>query len=155
MSEKFLLLERSIREDLATLDEIYASLPRAPLSQDRSQEELIVVGYRLHALYNAVENIFNGIAATFENTLDDRSSWHAQLLRRMRLDLTPVRPAVIDDETYDPLDELRGFRHVFRAMYRTRLEARKMSIALEKAWEMRRPFSRQVEEFLEFVRGLQ
>ena len=69
--------------------------------------------------------------------------------------MPPVRPAVIDDETYDPLDELRGFRHVFRAMYRTRLEARKMSIAVEKAWEMRQPFSRQVEAFLGFVRGLQ
>ena len=155
MSEKFLLLERSMLEDLAAIDEIYASLPSAPLSQDRSQEELIVVGYRLHALYNAVENILNGIARAFENTLDDRSSWHAQLLRRMRLDLSPVRPAVLDEQTYDALDELRGFRHVFRSMYRPRLRARKMSIALEKAWEMRQPLAQQLEEFLEFVRGLQ
>ena len=151
MSEKFLVLERSIREDLEAIAEIYASLAPSPLSGEESQEELIVVAYRLHALYTAVENIFRNVAKVFENSLDDATGWHIQLLRRMRLDLSPVRPAVIDATTYEALDELRGFRHVFRSVYRFRLDARRLSIVLEMAWEMREPLSKQIDDFLEFV----
>ena len=97
MSEKLLVLERSILEDLETVEEIYGLLPRAPLSGNESQEELIVAAYRLHALYSAFENIFYNIAKAFENSLGEDSGWHTQLLRRMHLDLSPVRPAVIAD----------------------------------------------------------
>lgn len=31
----------------------------------------------------------------------DKAGWHRELLQRMRLDLTPLRPAVIDAEAYD------------------------------------------------------
>ncbi len=152
MSEKFLVLDRSVRDDLEAVEEIYATLAPAPLSGEESQEELIVVAFRLHALYCAVENIFRNIAKTFENTLDDATGWHSQLLRRMRLDLHPVRPAVIDAETYEALDELRGFRHVFRSVYRLRLDVRRLSIVLEMAWDVREPLSKQIDDFLVFVR---
>lgn len=111
MKERFLVLERSLQEDLKAVEEIYAELAPAPLSGAESQDDLIVVAFRLHALYSALENIFSNIAKAFENTLDDSAGWHTELLRRMRLDLRPVRPAVIDAETYEALDELRGFRH--------------------------------------------
>ncbi|MCP3958904.1 MAG: antitoxin [bacterium] len=154
MSEKFLILERSVRDDLEAVEEIYAALAPAPLSGEETQEELIVVAFRLHALYSAVENIFRNIARAFENTLDDTTGWHTQLLRRMRLDLHPVRPAVIDASTYEALDELRGFRHVFRSVYRLRLDPRRLSIVLETAWGVRDSLSKQIGDFLEFVGGL-
>ena len=72
----------------------------------------------------------------------------------MRLDLHPIRPAVIDDSTYEALGELRGFRHVFRSAYRLRLDPRRLSIVLEMAWDVREPLSKQISDFLEFVRGL-
>ena len=62
MSEKFLVLERSVRDDFEAVEEIYAALAPAPLSGAETQEELIVVAYRIHALYSAVENIFRNIA---------------------------------------------------------------------------------------------
>ena len=154
MSERFLVLERSIQEDLAAVDEIYAALPTAPPSGEAPQEELIVVAFHLHALYTAVENIFRNIARAFENTLDETAGWHTELLRRMRLDLSPVRPAVIDDSTFEALDELRGFRHVFRSVYRLRLDPRRLSIVFDFAWRMRQPLATQIDDFLAFVRGL-
>jgi len=155
MSEKYLILERSVREDLEAIDGIYDALTAAPLSGEEPQETLIVAAYRLHSLYCAIENIFHGIAKTFENTLDESAGWHDQLLRRMRLDLRPVRPAVIDTSTYEALNELRGFRHVFRSVYNLELDPRRLSLVLETAWEMREPLMRQIDTFLEFVRGLQ
>ena len=76
-----------------------------------------MLAFRLHSLYNAFDNVFQNIAAAYENTPDDATRWHAQLLQRMRLDLMPVRPAVIDKAAYDALDELRRFRHLFRYAY--------------------------------------
>ena len=46
-----------------------------------------------------VENIFRNIANAFENQVS-QESWHREVLQRMRLDLTPIRPAVIDAEAY-------------------------------------------------------
>jgi hypothetical protein len=94
MNEKFLILERNVQADLAVVERIYSELGEPELSESDEQEALIVVAYRLHSLYSAFENIFRNIATSFENHLDP-SSWHRQLLERMRLDLSPVRPAVI------------------------------------------------------------
>jgi len=153
MNEKLLLLERNIQSDLETLERLYEELGEAPLAEDAPQETLIVVAYRLHGLYNAIENIFRNIARTFENTLEDKERWHAELLQRMRLDLTPVRPAVIDDEAYEKLDELRRFRHLFRAAYGVTLDAQRLALVLEKARQLRPLFRAQVESFLDTVRA--
>jgi hypothetical protein len=64
MSERFLLLERRIEEDLATIERLYAELGEPELRGDEPQETLIVVAYRLHQLYNAFENIFRNVAAS-------------------------------------------------------------------------------------------
>ncbi|MBX3060123.1 MAG: antitoxin, partial [Anaerolineae bacterium] len=133
MREKAIILERTIQNDLATIAEIYTRIAAIQPDVDASEESLIVLAYHLHALYNAFENIFLQIAATFENNLDDQSGWHTQLLQRMTLDLTPIRPAVIDQEAYDPLDELRRFRHLFRHSYHIRLDANRLQLVQAKA----------------------
>ena len=107
MSEAILVLERSIREELEAIGRLFTALAPARLDRDASQDECVLVGYKLHNLYNAFENVFRNVARTFENTLEERAGWHAELLRRMRLDLTPVRPPLIDADAYDKLDELR------------------------------------------------
>lgn len=100
MNEKILLLERSLRNDLEAIQRIYGELGTELVTEGTAEETLIVRAYRLHNLYNACENLFRNIAATFENQIDDHRGWHSQLLQRMKLDLMPLRPAVIDDEAY-------------------------------------------------------
>jgi hypothetical protein len=78
MSDKFLVLERTIQEDLRVLERLYGDLGD-PHLETANEEILIVVAYRLHGLYSAFENIFRNIAAAFENHLDP-SSWHRQAL---------------------------------------------------------------------------
>jgi hypothetical protein len=46
---------------------------------------VIGIAYHLHNLYCAFESLFQSIAEEFGNHLDDRSGWHARLLRRMTL----------------------------------------------------------------------
>lgn len=149
-----LVLERSIREDLEVIDELFEELAGVDLDGATPEGERIITGYRLHNLYNALENIFRSIARAFENSLDEDSGWHAELLRRMRLDLLPIRPAVIDAEAFDRLDELRRFRHLYRSLYTSELDPLRMSVALTKASELREIWPAQIGAFLEFLKGL-
>jgi ribonuclease HepT-like protein len=153
MSDKFLVLERTIQEDLRVLEQLYGELGD-PHLETADQETLIVVAYRLHGLYSAFENVFRNIAGAFENHFDP-SSWHRQVLQRMRLDLSPVRPAVIDDEAYEKLDELVRFRHLFRTGYGLRLDASRLELVVQKALELKSIYRPQIERFLEFLRTLQ
>lgn len=154
MNGKFLVLERNIQSDLETIDRLYAALGSPELGESTPEESLIVIAYRLHSLYTALENIFRNIASAFENNLDV-SSWHRDLLQRMRLDLTPVRPAVIDAEAYEKLDEMRRFRHVFRTLYGVELDPLRLGVVLHRALELKPLYRIQIERFLEFLRGIE
>ena len=156
MDEEHLVLDRRIRKDLEILDQLWGELETVDLTAPEiDRKEVVFVGYRLHNLYNAAENIFRNIAESFGNQLDAKSRWHADLLDRMRLDLTPLRPAVIDDEAFDELDELRRFRHVFRAAYSVELDPERMNLVLSKARALRQHFPPQVEGFLAFLETLE
>src|SRR6185295_4682768 len=124
------------------------------IDESESQDSLIVIAYRLHSLYTAFENIFRNISAAFENHLE-QAGWHRQLLQRMRLDLTPLRPSVIDAEAYDRLDEMLRFRHVFRTMYGLDLDPLRLRVVLRKALELKPLYRPQIERFLEFLRAME
>ncbi len=155
MNEKYLTLAHRISADLETLDRLWSQLAAAEApSENTAEETLIAIGYRLHNLYTAAENIFLNIAKVFGNQLEDRSAWHAELLDRMRLDLMPLRPAVIDGDAFEKLHELRRFRHLFRAAYGIELDPERMELVLRKAMALRENFPHQAKEFLAFLRDL-
>lgn len=120
MTERTALLVAHIDADLAGADRLVARLaekPDIPVDVDASWR-----GYTLHNLYSALERLFERIARTFENQVEDVSRYHAELLRRMMLDVPQVRPAVLSRASYDLLNELRAFRHLFRHGYEVELE---------------------------------
>ena len=156
MKEEHLTLAHRISADRETLEKLWSRLAAAEMPSESSAEEtLIAIAYRLHNLYTAAENIFLNVAKAFGNRVDDPSSWHADLLERMRLDLMPLRPALIDDDAYDKLHELRRFRHLFRAAYGIELDPERMELVLRKALALSEIFPRQIEEFLAFLRTLE
>ncbi len=155
MNDKALVLINSIRRDLETIEAIYKELEGHSLTAKTKQDTQIVVGYYLHNLYNAFENIFQNIAALFENSVDEVGRWHAQLLERMRLDVMPLRPAVIDDNAYDALDELRRFRHLFRHAYGLKLDPLRLQLVLHKAQVLKGVYAAQLEQFIHFLQGLE
>lgn len=154
MNEKLLILERDIQRDLGIIGELYEALGEPVLEEATAEEALIVAAYRLHSLYSAFENLFRNIARAFENRLDP-SEWHTQVLQRMRLDLSPVRPAIIDDQAYEKLDELRRFRHVFRTGYGLKLDPLRLQLVVRKALDLKSIYREQIERFLEFLNTLQ
>lgn len=155
MNAKIQTLKAEIRADLKSIEDIYRLLHVHATRIEEGEEHMIATAYYLHNLYTAFESIFQRIAAIFENQIEDRTTWHAELLRRMTLDIEGIRPRVISDEMFDALDELRRFRHVFRSAYRVRLDPDRLLLVLKKAWQLEDLYPQEMEHFLQFLDTLQ
>lgn len=90
--------------------------------------DVIALGYTIHNYYNAVENYFLRIAKFFENHLD-ASTWHRDLVNRMATAIEGLRPSLLPRNDLRHFHELRAFRHVFRSLYDTVLDADKVRLA--------------------------
>ncbi len=104
---------KSIQKLNAQLDDLHGSLSQA----NACFRDLAAGAYVLHNLYNAFENSFEHISRAFENHVKDPSQWHKELLGKMFLDLREIRPPVLSLTSKKLLNELRGFRHLFRHSY--------------------------------------
>ena len=110
---------------------------RKPRASDK--EESVYLGYLLHNLYSSLEDFFLEITRTFENRIEDPARFHRELLKRMLLDIPQTRPRVLSKEGFEVLDELRGFRHMFRHSYDYQLSAEKVEALRQRvlaAWKL-------------------
>lgn len=152
------LLRADVRDELAKiarLELLFASAePHLDLPAEAvSDYDRGAIGYLLHNFYNGCENIFRAIAAFFENDVG-AGTWHADLLRRMRLEIPGYRPAVIDEELYRLLEDFRGFRHVFRNCYSFELDWERERLVASRFQRAAGLMRTQVNEFLERIDGL-
>jgi len=92
-----------------------------------TKEETVYAGYLLHNLYSGFEELFQEIARTFENRVEDTSRFHRELLKRMSIEVPGIRPKLLSPESFKILDELRAFRHIFRHSYDFELSPAKVS----------------------------
>lgn len=153
MSAKIRTLKADIAADLQAVVEIYASLKRYPDTL-ASGDQLIAVAYYLHNLYCAFESIFQRVAKAFENQVADETGWHAELLRRMTLDIEGVRPGLVSPAAYDSLDELRRFRHFFRSAYRFQLDPERLALVRKKAIALEPVYPADMARFVSFLDSL-
>ncbi len=122
------------------------------LTSQLDDEDLInSLAYKLHNLYSAYEDLFKLIARFFENQIADISGYHSELLNRMRLQIEGVRPRLLADESFMLLDELRGFRHVFRHAYSYKFDAERVIKLSEKTASLIAPFQKDFEAFKEKI----
>lgn len=76
-----------------------------------------VIGSYLHDYYCGIEKMFIHVAKSFEEGLPIGNQWHKELLEQMSLNIPGVRTPLVSKKTMEQIDELRGFRHVFRNAY--------------------------------------
>jgi hypothetical protein len=154
MKAKILALKADVSADLQAIEQIYLKLADQP-EMIAGDEQVIVTGYYLHNLYNAFENIFQRVAEAFENDISDRAQWHAQLLRRMTLNIEGVRPRLLSDEAYQCLDELRRFRHLFRNLYTADLNSERLRLVWDEAHRLQSFYRADIERFLAYLDQLE
>jgi hypothetical protein len=87
--------------------------------------DYVVVAFTLHNAYSLIEGYFLRVAKFFENEVGD-SSWHKDLLQRMTISVEGVRPALLTPEDADLIDDLRGFRHLYRNLYDKKIDPQKV-----------------------------
>jgi len=153
MNPQAALLKASIDADIQEIELIYERL--ANYASATTTEQAIVAGYYLHNLYNAFENICLNVARTFENQVDDRSQWHAVLLKRMTLDVEGLRPKLLNAEVHQCLDELRRFRHVFRNAYTIELAPQRIAIVIAQAQHLQKLYKADLNHFKAFLDSLE
>ena len=133
MSERLALAGR-IR---ASLEDVKTSVNRTVALAEKARQSgdedyWDGVALNLHGFYSGVEQIFEDIARTIDGGLPSGAEWHTSLLRQMTVELGKLRPAVIQMETRQSLDEYRGFRHIARNVYAFNLRpARLNELALD------------------------
>jgi hypothetical protein len=74
-----------------------------------------------HGIYSGMERILKHLVNHIDGVLPTGDDWRIQLLRRAKYTNEGVWPAIISETTFQSLDTLRGFRHVFRGTYHTNL----------------------------------
>jgi hypothetical protein len=100
-----------------------------------SKEMIESAGYWMHNLYSAFEDLFKLVAAYWENNLPVNGEFHVNLLKRMIINIREIRPALLSIESFEYLNELRGFRHVFRHAYSYGLDDERVTYLLRKMIE--------------------
>ena len=110
--------------------------------------DVVALAYTIHNLYNAIENYFLRIAKFFENNLEP-GTWHRDLVNRMATEIEDLRPALLEREALPDFHELRAFRHVFRSLYDTSLDAEKVALANKRVEPAFKSFVAAHERFVE------
>jgi len=120
-----------------------------------SAELVESAGYWLHNLYCAFEDLFKLISGFFENQIITDGPFHVSLLRRMVVRIEKVRPAVLSPESYKSLNELRGFRHVFRHAYTLGLDDERVLFLIRRVLAQRETVMRDLSAFKETMSSLE
>ena len=151
---ELLLLVGEIREGKAVLDTIqqtYATYSPAFMDeQKRELRDAVMLAEILTNTYTCIETILFRIARVFENHLDARE-WHKALLRKMRVEIPGIRKAVLTQETYTLLDELRRFRHFRRYYYDFNYDWARLDY-LKSVYERLMPLiQRDLDDYIDFL----
>jgi hypothetical protein len=138
-----------IKEIYITLQRKVPSLERQPVTQESVES----AGYWLHNLYSAYEDLFKLVAGFWENSLSLDGEFHVQLLKRMLLNIKDVRPALLSGVGYRILNELRGFRHVFRHAYSYGLDDERVNSLLRKVLGQEDTVIKDLQTFRKIIAG--
>ena len=147
----FAVLEAGLRARVRDISRIGSRIEERLDTFAHNAEGVDSMGYQLHNLYGAFEQLFEEVARFFENQIDE-ARYHADMIRRMQLEIQGIRPALLAAETASDLDELRRFRHLFRHAYTADLDPDKVANLAAKAVRIQRDFTQDFERFLVLLR---
>lgn len=146
MNKKHFELESLIEKELSNIEMLKEEM-KPYISSEHKMNRL--KGSILHDFYNACERIFKWIARDINGDFNPSEQWHKELLFRMTVKITDVRPAVISEEVAADLNDYLQFRHLFRNIYGFELKSDLLDRLVDK---LDRTASRFVEEIRKFLK---
>lgn len=145
---EFNLLKAEIEAQIKEIERLFLEIEERKKGASRSKARLESLAYKLHNLYCAFEDLFKVVAGHFENQVEDIARFHKELLKRMSIRIEGVRPALLSEDAFKVLDELRAFRHFFRHAYSYELRYERLKPVIEAAAKLRGLYRKDIERFL-------
>ena len=106
------------------------------------------IGYWLHNLYCAYEDLFKIVCSFWENNISSASGYHTSLLKRMVFGIEGIRPALLSEESLqDTRSNFEAFRHVFRHAYSHGLDEERIAALLNKIKSSRSTIENDLRNF--------
>lgn len=149
--EKIKVLIAFIHKQHKVIENLHLSITKVDLNDYNQQ---YVFALKTQQLYTAVEDLLKSTVVTFENNIDSPQSYHIELLKRMKLDIPDIRPAVISEPSFKILDKLRGFRHFIRHEYDYELDKDELLLLQNKITESFMSVSNDIDSFVIFLEYL-
>ncbi|MBZ0161563.1 MAG: hypothetical protein K8H74_02495 [Notoacmeibacter sp.] len=93
------------------------------------------VSLGIHNIYNGIEDILFSLAKDVDGLVPSGPTMHQDVLDQMSAEIASSRPAMLGQDLYEALTELKGFRHLVRHRYGFDLKAEKVQENFERARE--------------------
>ena len=123
------------------------------LTLGRTTTTAAAAASHIESFYTAVETVLMRISAVFGNNLQAERR-HSDLLRRMTLPVSGLRPAVISSGTYGRLDELMRFRHFKRYYFQLEYDWDRLEYLIALVRRAAPGIIREFDTFRAYVEGL-
>ena len=134
-----------------TIKKIAERLEKVKTAPAEYREEVeTTIAKNLVDCYRGIENIFRRIALDVDLRIPDGSRWHKELLTQMA-EPQGERQSVISRETFEILDELLQFRHVFNNIYGEELVYEQTERNAEQVGELFNRFSKELDTFIAYL----
>ncbi len=117
-------------------------------------ENRYVFALKAQQLFTATEDLLKSVARVFENNIQDKTTYHRELLMLMATEIPGIRPAVLSEESLLLLDKMRSFRHFVRHGYNYELDKDELLLMQNKLQTSFLQVQNDIGEFENFVLGL-
>ena len=151
MKERIAILLGFLDNQIDAINSIFDKMEALKPLDD---SQIVHSAYLMHNLYNAWEDMFKEISVCFENDVERSSGFHKNILLRMKISVPGIRPQVLSEASYELLNELLGFRHVFRHAYNYNLDPERLQQLREKMLNGRGQIEKDIDIFRKHLDGL-
>ena len=84
---KIAVLKAEVDEQIKVIQQIYIKIDKRSDMNENDPAKIESMSYQLHNLYCAFEDSFKIVLNYFENNIVEIESYHAELLKKMKLNL--------------------------------------------------------------------
>jgi uncharacterized protein YutE (UPF0331/DUF86 family) len=150
------VLAARLKKDLAQIDKaVQAAVSQAKKAEATGDTDYLqAAALSLQNFYMGVERVFEEIAKQVDESLPTGAGSHRELLDQMGLEISLIRPAVLQVGTLEELNEYRGFRHVAIHRYGFELQPDRIQELVEALPVCQSQFSKDIESFCTFLLNL-
>jgi len=151
------ILAARIRAELADIAQVVerSQYLMAKAIQHDDDDYYDGIALNLHSFYTGIERILEDIAREIDGSMPTGQNWYRDLLVQMSVEVSSIRPLVIQRSSRNCLDEYRGLRHVIRNVYTFNLQPSRLRVLVEGLSQCYESLVQDFRRFCDFLEALE